>query len=371
MANKVTGEILEKSDFTVSDMVRLLSIDDGKETSLLYEKAYEIKTRFVGRTVYLRGLIEMGNICEKNCLYCGIRKGNRAVERYIMSEDEILDAARLAWECGYGSVVLQSGEMRSEKYSRFIEKVIRKIQGFCGWRMGITLSLGEQTADVYRRWFDAGAHRYLLRIETSDRDLYGMLHPAKYGFERRVECLRNLKDIGYMTGTGVIIGLPGQTAEQLVRDVLFFKDIDADMIGMGPYIPHHNTPMARSMNDFNAVKRNQLDLALRMIALTRIVLRDVNIASATALQAIDDEGRELGILAGANVIMPNVTPVRYRRGYQLYDNKPCLDENESVCRGRLEMRIRELGEEIGYNQWGDSPHYDTRKISANYRRTER
>jgi biotin synthase len=354
----------EKDDLTQTDIGYLLSIQDRTELKRLFDHAYRIKVRTVGTTVYLRGLIELSNICEKNCFYCGIRKDNRNVERYFMREEEILKAAEQAWQLGYGSVVLQAGEINSDKYTRFIEKIIRTIKKISKGELGITLSLGEQTEETYRRWCEAGAHRYLLRIETSDRELYQLLHPASHSYGRRIECLQTLKDISYYVGTGVMIGLPGQTTEHLARDIIFFKEIDADMIGMGPYLPHHDTPLAEKMNDKAGDRNDQLDLALRMIAVTRIVLGDVNIAATTALQSIDDYGRERGLMAGANIIMPNMTEITYRKDYLLYDNKPCIDETAPQCRDSLGARIHALGETIGYNQRGESPHYFTRRHSS-------
>ncbi|MGL4369889.1 MAG: [FeFe] hydrogenase H-cluster radical SAM maturase HydE [Spirochaetota bacterium] len=351
------NDILIKDELSRDDMIVLLSLEERDQMNRLFERAYEVKKKYVGTTVYYRGLIEVSNICEKNCNYCGIRRDNRGIERYRMSEEEILGEARQAWEWGYGSIVLQSGETTGENYARFIEDIIRKIKELSSGELGITLSLGEQDEDVYRRWFDAGAHRYLLRIESSRRDLYYSLHPHDHDFDRRIACLETLGRIGYYLGTGVMIGLPGQTAADLADDILFFRTLDADMIGMGPFIPHHGTPMSGSIPDYEAIKYRQLDKALQMIAVTRIALKDVNIASATALQAIDEFGREMGLKAGANIIMPNMTETKYRRDYQLYDNKPCLDENAVMCRGCLDGRISAIGEKVGYRQLGDSPHY--------------
>ena len=352
--------------YDIDEIIELLSINDKPGMELLFKKAYEIKKKYTGTTVYFRGLIELSNICEKNCYYCGIRKANHNIERYMMDASEILKEAKHAWQWGYGSIVLQAGEMSNSNYIAFIENIIKEIKKLSNDELGITLSLGEQDEDTYKRWYDAGAHRYLLRIETSDTDLYCKLHPEDHSFKKRLECLEILKNTGYYLGTGTMIGLPGQTLRHLARDILFFRDIDADMIGMGPYIPHQDTPAGECITDFQSIKQDQLDLSLRMIAVTRIILKDVNIASTTALQAIDDSGREMGLLAGANIIMPNLTDTVYRRGYQLYDNKPCLDENAVYCRVCLESRIESIGESIGFNKWGDSPHYKKRIPAGNF-----
>ena len=281
-----------------------------------------------------------------------------------MNIQEILDCAELAWKMNYGSLVLQSGERTDEEFISFVEKAIREIKKMSNNELGITISLGEQSDETYRRWFEAGAHRYLIRIETSNNKLYETLHPKDHDFLERFECLNRLRRVGYQVGTGVMIGLPEQSMEDLVNDIIFFKDNDIDMIGMGPYIIHHDTPLAKKVKNFD--KERQLNLGLKMIALTRLYLKDVNIASTTALQALHHEGREFGLQAGANIIMPNITHTKYRDSYQLYDNKPCTDENATMCRACLEGRIGKIGEEIGYNEWGDSPHFEKREAREEY-----
>ncbi len=338
------------------NLVELLTTEDEKLLEQMFQEAYRVKLENVGNVVYFRGIIEFSNICTKDCFYCGIRKSNGKVERYMMGEDEILEMAKWTYEANYGSLVLQSGERSDEQFVTFIERILKKVKQ--NWNLGITLSLGEQTEETFQRWFDAGAHRYLLRIETSNPELYKTLHPADHMHDMRLESLASLRRIGYQVGTGVMIGLPGQTAEDLANDILFFKEKDIDMIGMGPYVVHHDTPLAEKMPDFN--KERQLDLALRMIALTRIHLKDVNIASTTALQALDAKGREYGLRAGANIIMPVITDTKYRKQYLLYEDKPCVDENASMCRSCLEGRIQSVGESISYGEWGDSPHFKRR-----------
>jgi biotin synthase len=223
--------------------------------------------------------------------------------------------------------------------------------------LGITLSVGEQSVETYKRFYAAGAHRYLLRIETSNPELYAAIHPAGQDFLTRVKALSDLKKAGFQVGTGVMIGLPGQTEEDLADDLLFFQEMDVDMIGMGPYIVHGDTPMAAWSNVSDRTPKERFDLALRMIAATRLLLRDANIAAATALQAIDPVGREEGLRWGANIIMPQVTPLEVRHDYLLYDNKPCLDESAEHCRSCLAARIGSIGREVGYDSWGDSWHY--------------
>ncbi len=336
----------------------LLALED---TEVLFEAAYRLKCRLVGKNVALRGIVEMGNVCAKDCYYCGIRRGNANVRRYQLSEDDVVRMARLCYDMAYGSVVLQSGEIESEAHTEFIERIILRIKEFCGDSFGITLSLGEQSEEAYRRWLEAGAHRYLLRIETSSPALYARLHPADHSYGRRLKCLRVLKRLGYQTGSGVMIGLPGQTLDDLAADVAFFRDMDLDMIGMGPYLPHRDTPLGRDIPLTPEYAARQLKLGLKMIAVTRLYLHDVNIAATTALQALDERGREQGLLAGANVMMPNATDTECRRNYQLYENKPCLDENSRKCRNCLNWRVIAIGEKIAWGVRGDPPHFTNNK----------
>jgi len=350
-------EILNKRDYNVEDLVVLLEAG-GDEQKLLFQKALEVKLAEVGNKVYYRGLVEFSNICSKDCYYCGIRKSNKRVQRYELSDDQILNAAHFAYESNYGSFVLQGGELESESFTRRIEELLREIKKLSDGKLGITLSLGEQTREVYERWFAAGAHRYLLRIETSDRDLYARLHPndTKHDFERRKHCLTDLKACGYQAGTGVMIGLPFQNTRHLAKDLLFIRDLDVDMVGMGPYIEHQDTPLYQYKDQLLPIKE-RFNLALRMVAVLRILMRDINIAAATALQAIDPLGREKAVKVGANIIMPNITPGRYRNDYALYENKPCVDEEPEECLQCLDVRIKLADSEIGYGEWGDSRHF--------------
>ncbi|MBD3383749.1 [FeFe] hydrogenase H-cluster radical SAM maturase HydE [candidate division KSB1 bacterium] len=358
--DKIFSKIDNRGKLDRSDLVELLQSNLPGQMEKLCRKAYDVKSAEVGKRVYFRGIIEFSNICSRDCYYCGIRKSNFHSKRFNMSDEEILTAATWAWENHYGSIVLQSGERNDSPFVDRITALCRKIKDLSHGELGITLSLGEQSPKTYRRWFDAGAHRYLLRIETSNSHLYKNIHPAESGMEQRIACLNHLRDAGYQVGTGVMIGLPGQSAGDLADDILFYEKQDIDMIGMGPYIVHNQTPMAQTAGEIDAGE--QLNKALKMIAVTRLYLRNVNIAATTALQALDPLGREKGLLAGANIIMPNITDTKYRAAYQLYENKPCLDENSGICRSCLEKRIKKIDESIGYNQWGDSPHFYQRKL---------
>ncbi|MEI6892214.1 MAG: [FeFe] hydrogenase H-cluster radical SAM maturase HydE [Pontiella sp.] len=361
MVLNILDKAMRKEALSENEIVELLSITDKDELQALFDTAYLLKEQYVGRVAYFRGLIECSNLCIKDCYYCGIRRSNQKVERFQMDEDEIFKEAIWAFDAEYGSCVIQSGERQDETYIAMIERVVKRISEATHGEMGITLSLGEQTEDVYRRWMNAGAQRYLLRIETTNPALFATIHPEDHLMGVRLECLASLRRMGYQVGTGVMMGLPGQTMQDLARDILFLKEIDIDMVGMGPYIPHADTPMGQKVPLYTDEQKSQaLLLGLKMIAVTRMVLRDINIAAATALQALEYTGREQGLKCGANVIMPNLTETEFRPKYQLYDNKPCIDENSAMCRGCLSGRIKGIGEEIGFNERGDSKHYQKR-----------
>ncbi len=329
---------------------------EGAEMQALLAEAHDLRLRTRGNRVFLRGLVELSNLCVKNCYYCGIRRDQRDVERFQLSQAEILEAAQWAYEHRYGSIVLQSGERTDAQFVSFIEEVVLAIKAMSDGKLGLTLSLGEQAEETYRRWYAAGAHRYLLRIETSNPALYARLHPPDHSYGERVDCLRALRRLGYQVGTGVMIGLPGQTVDDLAEDVLFFRAMDIDMIGMGPYVLHGHTPLADGVDDSEDARRQRFELAVRMIAVCRLAMPDINIASTTALQALHPTGREIGLRAGANIVMPIITPMRYRKQYQLYDGKPCLEDSASECKHCLENRIESVGDKVGYAEWGDSPH---------------
>lgn len=354
---KSFSDILLQEEFTSGELQRLLSAE-GEERNQLFRQAQKVKLKTVGKKVYFRGLIEFSNICAKDCFYCGIRKSNEKVIRYEAQENEILEACEFAWKNRFGSVVLQSGEVSSPAFEKHIASLVRKIKDLSDGELGITLSCGEQSKETYQNWKESGAHRYLLRIESSNPELYRTIHPENdfHSFDRRIQALNDLKETGYQVGTGVMIGFPFQTLEDLANDLLFFKALDIHMVGMGPYIEHENTPLYQHRNLLKT-KKERFDLALKMVAVLRLVMPDINIAAATALQAIDPAGREKALTIGANIIMPNLTPMGYRKEYQLYEDKPCLDENAELCKNCLEARIDLSGCEIGYGEWGDSLHF--------------
>jgi biotin synthase len=353
-------KILEKETLGKTDILQLLSLDN-EQAQILFRESHRIKTATVGNKVFFRGLIEYSNICAKNCLYCGIRLDNKRYMRYTLSEAEVMEAVNYAWKNRFASIVLQSGEQQSPAFTNTIEDLLNKIHGMTGGELHITLSLGDQDEATYRRWFAAGAHRYLLRIEVSNPALYSRIHPAdkRHSYEARLDSLRLLKTTGYQVGTGVMIGLPFQTPEDLADDLLFFRDFDIDMCGMGPYVEHEDTPLYRFRSELPSPDE-RASLTVKMIAILRLMMPDINIAATTALQTLDPRGREKAIYAGANVIMPNLTPVRYRDNYLLYENKPNVKDQPDETRQALEKHIRDAGDEIGYGEWGDSRHFGKR-----------
>jgi biotin synthase len=363
------ARLTAQATFSRNDLLAILNAKAVSDIEIVRRTAEAVLLEECGPQVYLRGLVESSNACSCDCLYCGIRKSNQRVNRYTLSVDQIVASARLCSDLGYGSMVIQSGERSDKKFIDLTVEAVRRIKRETRSEaqpdgLGITLCIGQQSRETYRRLFDAGAHRYLLRIETTNPALFARIHPGDQTFETRLECLGLLRDIGYQVGTGVMIGLPGQTLEDLAGDILFFAKHDIDMIGMGPFIPDPATPLGRESCPDIA---ERIRLSLLMIAATRLMLRDVNIASTTALQALDPIGREKGLQFGANVIMPQVTPLNVRKDYQLYPGRPCLEESAGECNSCLGTRIAFAGRTIGYNAWGDSIHAAKRKAAGRER----
>ena len=355
------SEILNKTGLSQSDIVTLLETQ-GEDRQELFKYSAGIKEKYVKNKVYLRGLIEFSNICGKDCYYCGIRRSNTKVKRYDLSEEDILNAAYYAYKNNYGSIVMQSGELASDKFTERITRLLKKISEFSEGKLRVTLSCGEQSYEVYKQWFDAGADRYLLRIEASNRELYHKLHPDDdlHSFDQRIQALKDLRKAGYQTGTGVMIGLPFQSNDDLANDLLWMKSIDIDMVGMGPYLEHKDTPLYQ-FRDLLLPKEDRLDLSLKMIAILRILMPDINIAASTAMQTIHPQGREKAIAVGANVFMPNITPCYVRGEYKLYEDKPCTDESPEDCRACVENRIASVSNDVAYGEVGDSLHYVQRQ----------
>ena len=319
------------------------NLTDGELRELIESDSYdeqlrinadEVRREHYGDAVFLRGLIEFTNYCKNNCLYCGIRAGNRSAERYRLTQDEILACCREGYALGYRTFVLQGGEDPYFTDDRIcgITAAIRESYPDCA----ITLSIGEKPRESYRRYFDAGANRYLLRHETADPAHYARLHPADMSAENRKRCLFDLKEIGYQVGSGFMVGSPYQTTEHLIADLRFLQTLQPDMIGIGPYITHSETPFA-------AMPSGSAKLTLRMLSILRLMFPYALLPSTTALGTIVPNGRELGLMHGANVVMPNLSPVTVRKKYEIYENKICTGEESAQCRHCLEMRVKAAG----------------------------
>lgn len=351
----------DQPDMDKKEIVERLECRQEQEEEL-FRQAVAQRNVAVGNGVHLRGLIEISNICRKDCLYCGIRSSNQKVKRYEMSDEEILECARFAWEHRYGSIVLQGGERTDRAFITRIGRLLEEIRRFSNDEMGITLSLGEQELSTYRHWFEAGAHRYLLRIETSNPLLYRKIHPAGslHVFSTRLRCLEYLQQCGYQTGSGVMIGLPFQTTEDLAGDLLFLKSLDVDMVGMGPYLEHEATPLYADRR-YLLPPGERFRLSLHMVACLRLMSPFINIAATTALQAINPLGREKALAAGANVIMPNITPFLKRGNYKLYPNKPSGEEGAEEAVNRLGQSCEEHGCFIQFGSRGDSQHWKNKR----------
>ena len=300
----------------------------------LFELARKERHLHYGHDVYVRGLIEFTNYCRNDCLYCGIRKSNPHVSRYRLSEEHILDCCRIGYDLGFRTFVLQGGEDGYYTRERMVHVIesIRSRHPDCA----ITLSIGEKSREDYQAFYEAGANRYLLRHETFNANHYSRLHPPSLSAAARQKCLWDLKDIGYQTGTGFMVGSPYQTPQDLAEDMLFIRELNPQMVGIGPFIPHHDTP-------FSNEAAGTLELTLFMLGLIRLMLPKVLLPSTTALGTIDPKGRELGILAGANVVMPNLSPTGVRKDYALYDNKICTGDEAAECRRCLERRMESIG----------------------------
>lgn len=360
LKNTETGILLGNPP-SRAELTELIA-SSGKLHAQLKEQAAKVTILNRGNGVYLRGLIELSNICIKDCYYCGIRKSNNKTHRYLLDEDVIVETALYAFKNHYGSVVLQSGERNDSAFVEQINRVLSRIKNETEGKLGITLSLGEQSEEAYNQWFKNGAHRYLIRFETSNQELYKKIHPNNetHSFNHRIECLKLLKKIGYQTGTGVMIGLPGQTHEDLANDLLMIKALDTDMVGMGPYIEHEFTPLYKERGKLWPLKQ-RFETALNMIATLRLLMPDINIAASTALQSIDPIGREKALQWGANIIMPNITPSKYRDDYLLYQNKPFTNESGDDFLSSLKLRINMSGKELVLDEWGDSLHFFNRQ----------
>ena len=352
-------------DLSDAEILSWLQETDEQRLETLWERADRVRAAAVGEAVHLRGLIEISNVCVRACAYCGISVHNKAIERYRMTVEEAIDCAKRAVGLGFGTVVVQGGEdpgITRAWVLEFIDRVKRTTP------LAITLSLGEREDDDLLAWRVAGADRYLLRFETSNPSLFARIHPPhpRRGLIDRIALLRRLDDMGYQAGSGVMVGIPGQTWQDLLKDLRTFQSLDLDMIGIGPWLPHPATPLAQDIDAFAApgvqVPNDRLT-TLKMVALTRLLVPDANLPATTALATIDkNQGRELGLMSGGNVIMPNLTPPGYRQLYELYPDKACINETAEECNTCLRGRIERIGREVGTGP-GAAPKRWRRRLS--------
>ncbi len=326
---------LEKTEaLSLDEYEQLINGYSEDVAFVLAQKALKIKQSYYGNDVFMRGLIEVSNYCKNDCLYCGIRRSNKNADRYRLGKDQILECCDEGYELGFRTFVLQGGEdgyFTDDVLTDIISEIKRR-HGDCA----VTLSLGERSYDSYKRLYDAGADRYLLRHETADKEHYGKLHPKELSFDNRMNCLYDLRKIGYQVGCGFMVGSPFQTPKTLAKDLKFIETFKPDMCGIGPFVPHHDTPFCHA-------KQGTVELTCYLLSIIRIIHPPVLLPSTTALGTIDPFGREKGILSGANVVMPNLSPVSVRKKYELYDNKICTGEESAQSKEQLSQRMESIG----------------------------
>ena len=341
---KLIDKLRLEQQLSKEEWQRLIENRTPELAEYLFEQARQVREEHYGKDVYIRGLIEFTNYCKNDCLYCGIRKSNRNADRYRLTKEDILDCCKRGYELGFRTFVLQGGEDGHFSDEKMVELVraIKTQHPDCA----ITLSIGEKSLESYQKYYDAGANRYLLRHETYNWEHYDKLHPSILTAKERQRCLWDLKKVGYQVGTGFMVGSPYQTAEHLAEDMLFIKELNPQMIGIGPFVPHHDTPFA----DKNG---GTLELTLFMLGLLRLMIPKVLLPATTALGTIDPNGRELGILAGANVVMPNLSPENVREKYLLYDNKICTGDEAAESLNNLKERMKNIGYQVVVSR-GDS-----------------
>jgi len=348
---ELLGKLYKYNNLRKDELVYLLKSLDDEHKKILFEYSHQTRLKYYGKKVYMRGLVEFSNVCKQDCLYCGIRASNKKVERYRLMPDEILDCCKEGYELGYRTFVLQSGEdfwYTGEILADIVKSIKRLFP-----EAAVTLSIGERDRDTYKKLYDAGADRFLLRHETASKWLYEKLHPTMK-FENRRKTLYILKNIGYQVGAGFMVGLPGQTEEDLAEDILFLKELQPDMIGIGPFIPHKETPLRDA-------KGGTVEQTLVMLALARLFVPDCLLPATTAMGTLHPRGRELALQVGANVVMPNLSPVGVRAKYELYENKICTGDEAAHCRHCIENRIKSAGFEVDMGR-GDSLRFEMKSV---------
>lgn len=343
MIKEIIDKIAKENFATEEELLYILNNIDENHKQYLIEKAEEIRRINYGNKVYIRGLIEFTNYCKRDCVYCGIRRSNEKASRYRLTEEEILECVEKGDELGYKTFVLQGGEDPYFDDERLV-RIIKEIKTRYPYN-AITLSIGERSYDSYKKLFEAGADRFLLRHETASEELYTKLHPGA-SFENRRKCLANLKEIGFQVGAGFMVGIPGQRNEDLVKDLMFLKELQPHMVGIGPFIPHVDTPLGKC-------EAGTAEKTITMVALTRLILPKALLPATTALGSIDNFGREKGIKAGANVVMPNLSPNSVREKYSLYNGKLSTGDEAAESRRDIESKINSIGYEIEVGR-GDS-----------------
>lgn len=334
---ELVQKLYTTGDLDDSELKTLIETDDEETAKLLKEKADEVRQKYYGKKVFLRGLIEVSSYCRNDCLYCGIRRSNKDADRYRLSREDILSCCENGYELGFRTFVMQGGEDGTFT-DNFMCDVISEIKSQYP-DCAVTLSLGERSYESYKRMKEAGADRYLLRHEAASEELYSQLHPEGMSLENRKKCLFELRELGYQVGAGFMVGAPFQTTEHIIADLRFLQELQPQMIGIGPFIPHHNTPFADE-------KGGTLELTLRLLGILRLMFPKVLLPATTALGTIAPNGRELGLQTGCNVVMPNLSPVKVRKKYDLYDNKICTGEEAAECRSCLQRRINSAGYEV-------------------------
>ena len=317
-----------------SELAKIISGHTPETDEYLFEKARAVREKIYGKDVYMRGLVEFTNYCKNDCLYCGIRRSAKGAERYRLTEEQILECCETGHKLGFRTFVLQGGEdgfYTDDKIVSIVTKIKEKFPD-----CAVTLSIGEKSRESYEKFRKAGADRYLLRHETANSEHYGKLHPEELSLENRMRCLADLKELGFQTGCGFMVGSPYQTAENLAEDLLYIHDLKPHMVGIGPFVPHHDTPFAEE-------KQGSLETTLLLLGMIRLILPNVHLPATTALGTIHPKGREMGILAGANVVMPNLSPKDVRKKYLLYDNKICTGDEAAECIACLGRRMESIG----------------------------